>query len=118
MSATYTRDTGDVGRTRRPRFPADWQQFFAVDTAGYSALVYADEYDAVRNLKEHCQRGRSSRAPMSGLSQFEVLVRGHVEAGDGRGHDVLHTRPDTDGKAEMIDWRLDNLLVEDTLELV
>jgi hypothetical protein len=55
---------------------------------------------------------------MSGPSQFEVLVGRHVEAGDGRGHDVLHTRPDTDGKAEVIDWRLDNLLAEDTLELV
>ena len=36
----------------------------------------------------------------------------------GVGHDVLHTRPDTDGKAEMIDWRLHDLLAEDTLELV
>src|SRR5262245_16466181 len=55
---------------------------------------------------------------MSGPSQFEVLVGGHVEAGDGRGHDVLHTWPDTDGKTEVIDWCLDNLVAEDTLELV
>src|SRR5215831_16370385 len=51
-------------------------------------------------------------------SEFEVLVGGHVEARDGRRHDVLHARPDADGKAEVIDWRLHNLLAEDTLELV
>src|SRR5215510_15259724 len=55
---------------------------------------------------------------MSRPSQFEVLIGGHVEAGDGRGHNVLHTRPNTDRKAKVINGCLDNLLAEEILELV
>src|SRR5712692_8931857 len=55
--------------------------------------------------------------PRSGLLELEVLVRRHVEAGDGMGEDVLHTRPEARGKAEVIDRGLGGLLIEDALHL-
>src|SRR5260370_42631477 len=54
----------------------------------------------------------------SGTSQLEVLVGRHVEARNRRGHDVVHAGPDADREAEVIDRRLDDLLVQDLLNLV
>src|SRR6266404_4664579 len=54
----------------------------------------------------------------SGASELQILVGGHVETGDGGGHDVVHPGPHPDRKAQVIDRHLDDLLLEDALDLV
>ena len=54
----------------------------------------------------------------SAPSQFEVLVGRKEEPWNSRWHGILNARPDADGKAVVIDRRLDDLLVQDALELV
>src|SRR5262249_61899148 len=49
---------------------------------------------------------------------FEIFVGRHVETRDRRRHDVLHTRPNADGKAKVINRCLDYLLVYDALQPV
>src|SRR5260370_33794210 len=54
----------------------------------------------------------------SGASELQILVGGHVETGDGGGHDVVHPGPHPDREAQVIDRHLDHLLLEDALDLM